>query len=174
MPLTARPRDVTEQVLEFAERGRLVAIVDPARHRNPLTPFVALAAVLSAVVGGVFASLAVSADSNAPLLIACGVLAVAGLPILVAGAGAIHRRAASRDRLEIRPGAVLPPDLVRVGNWIHRAGAWVRVDEVGRDGGGRVNVLVSTGEVVHLDAPVTIAGGPFRPTVDDEVESLRR
>ena len=173
MSWTNRPRDVTGQLLEYADHGRLMSVATSAPRRNPLALFVVLAALLSAIVGAIFAGLAASGSRSAPLLIACGAIALAGLPVLVGAAGTIHHQATSADRLEIRPGAVLPPDLVRVGNWIHRAGAWVRVDEIGRDGGGRISALISTGEVIHLDTPVTIAGGPFRPTTD-HVESLRR
>lgn len=168
-----RPRDVSEQLLEYAESGRLVAIVDETRRRrNPLVLFVVVAALVSATLGALFVGVATSENGSPALLVGCVVIAIGGLLALVAAAGTIHARAANQDRLDIGPGAVLPPDLVRVGNWIHRAGAWVRVDEVGRDGGGRVNVLISTGEIVHLDAPVTVAGGQFRPSVDP-VASLR-
>jgi hypothetical protein len=74
--------------------------------------------------------------------------------------------------VQVRPAAVLPPELVRVGNWIHRGGAWQRVEQVGRDGGDRIQALLSSGDVAELNTPVTIAGDDFRPT-KDPAESLR-
>ena len=64
------------------------------------------------------------------------------------------------------------PELVRVGNWIHRDGAWLRVEQIGRDGALQVQALLSSGDLVVLSTPVTIAGDDFRPA-KDPVGSLR-
>ena len=72
----------------------------------------------------------------------------------------------------VRPAAVLPPELIRTGNWIHRNGAWLRVEQIGRDGSGRVQALVSSGELLELSTPVTIAGDEFRSS-KDPVAALR-
>jgi hypothetical protein len=170
-----RPRDVTEQLLEFAENGRLVILPEPApipRHRSRTTALVAFAAVVSAGIG-VAAMLALTHGTQSTTLVVTGVAsAVLGLVLLIVAASAVSERESRRAAVQVKPGAVLPPDLVHVGNWINRGDAWVRIEEIGRDGGGRVSALLSTDEIIFLDMPVTIAGGAFRP-VADPVASLR-
>ncbi len=167
-------RDATEQLLEYAENGRLVAVgVDRLRSGgNPLIYFTVIVSMMSAGFGALFAIVLHDAGSSA-LVVAGLLVATIGIGVLVAAAGSLHARTREAAVVRVTPGAVLPPDLVRVGNWIQRGGVWVRVDEIGRDGGDRVTALLSTGEVVHLESLVTIAGGQFRPAADS-VESLRR
>ena len=76
-------------------------------------------------------------------------------------------------RLARWPGAVLPPELLRSGNWVYRSGAWARIEQVGRDGNGTLTALLSSGEVIDLTTPLTVAGDEFRPTADP-VATLRR
>jgi len=171
-----RPRDVNEQLLEYAAHGRLVALPSPARRRRsrpgPLTIFIVIAALASAGFGAVVAIVADGPNRSVALLVGSAVTGIALSAVLVAAGAAIHDRACERAAIRLKPGAVLPPDLLHPGNWIHRAGAWVRIEEVGRDGRGQISALLSTGEVVLLDSPVTIAGGRYRP-VTDPLESLR-
>lgn len=170
-----RPRDVTEQLLEFAENGRLVVLPErtvPPPHRTRITALIVLASVVSAGIG-VAAMLASTDEARSATLLVTGIAsAVLGLVLLIVAANASRDRKSRRASVVVTPGAVLPPDLVRAGNWIHRGNAWVRVEEIGRDGGGQVSALLSTDEIIYLDMPVTIAGGAFRP-VGDPVDSLR-
>lgn len=172
-----RPRDVNEQLLEYAAHGRLVPLPTTERvrfsRRNPFGLFMVIAAIASAGFGAALALVADGPNRSVPLLAGAAVTGLALLTVIVAATGAIHERACQRAAIHLQPGAVLPPDLLHQGNWIHRAGAWVRIEEVGRDGGGQVSALLSTGEVVVLDSPVTIAGGRYRP-VTDPLEPLRR
>ncbi len=169
-----RPRDATEQLLEFADSGRLAdldrrATVDA---RDKASTVVVM--VFAAITTGIGISLLVSAmrgRSSVEASVGFGLIAV-GLSLLLPAVRLIRMHAASAG-VEIRPGAVLPPELIRVGNWLHREGAWARVDQIGRDGAGALTALLSTGEVVDLTKPVTIAGGAFRPS-NDPVASLRR
>jgi hypothetical protein len=171
-----RPRDVTEQLLEFAENGRLVILPERAvvpTRRSRRTALIVLASVVSAGIG-VAAMLAFTDDVRSTTLVVAGIAsAVLGLVLLISATSATSERESRRASVRVKPGAVLPPDLVRVGNWIHRGDAWVRVEEIGRDGGGLVSALLSTDEIIFIDMPVTIAGGEFRP-VGDPVGSLRR
>ena len=169
-----RPQDATEQLLEYANSGRLVeldqrSIVD-ARDKTSTV----VVMVLAATTVGIGAALVISAMRSRSALeatVGFGLVAI-GLSLLLPAVRLVRLHTASAA-VEIRPGAVLPPDLVQPGNWIHRDGAWARVDQVGRDGSGMLTALLSTGEVIELLTPITIAGGTFRPTVD-QVASLRR
>lgn len=169
-----RPHDVTDQLIEFADTGRLVPVERDTRgldHRQ-----VILFALSVTALGGIGGALIVSAvtGSGSPIVVAVAVLtSVLFVGFIVIAANALHHRFARRDRVDIDAGAVLPPELIEVGNWIKQGSAWTRIDEVGRDGGGRVTALLSTGEVVHLTRPTTIAGGAFRPA-RDPVADLRR
>jgi hypothetical protein len=172
-----QPRDVTEQLLQFAEAGRLTMLtgrdsVAPS-HRNHFAILIAVGAVLSAAFGAVFALTVSTTHGSTALIVGLSLSGLIGLGLLIAAASSIRDRTTRHNAVSVKPGAVLPPDLLKVGNWIRRGDAWVRVDEVGRDGGGHINALLSTGEVVKLDTPVTIAGGAFR-AVPDPVASLRR
>lgn len=169
-----RPEDATQQLLEYASSGRLIdldqhAIVD-ARDKAATV----LVMILAATTVGVGATLVISAvrsRSTVEATVGFGLIAV-GLSLLLPAVRLVRLHTATAG-VEIRPGAVLPPDLVQAGNWIHRDGAWARVDEIGRDGTGTLTALLSTGEVIDLLTPITIAGGTFRP-VTDPVAPLRR
>jgi len=169
-----RPEDATEQLLEYASTGRLIdldqrAIVD-ARDKSATV----LVMILAATTVGVGVTLMLSATrsrSAVEATVGFGFIAV-GLSLLLPAVRLVRLHTATAG-VEIRPGAVLPPELVQPGNWIHRDGAWIRVDEVGRDGTGTLTALLSTGEVIDLLTPITIAGGTFRP-VADPVAPLRR
>ena len=169
-----RPRDATQQLLEFAESGRLVDLDKEAAVDARDKVSTVLVMVFAAIAVGIGASLVISAMRGRTAVeatVGFGLIAV-GLSLLLPAVRLVRLHAASAG-VEVRPGAVLPPELVRSGNWIHREGAWIRVDEIGRDGAGTLTALLSTGEVIDLVNPVTIAGGTFRPTVDP-VASLRR
>lgn len=169
-----RPTDVTDQLIEYADTGRLVAV---DRDRRGLgRRQVIFFALGVAALGGIGGAMIVSAatGSGSPIVVAVAALTlVVFIGFVVIAANALHDRFARRDRVDIDAGAVLPPELIEVGNWIKRGSAWMRIEEVGRDGGGRITALLSTGEVVHLTHPVTIAGGAFRPA-RDPVADLRR
>lgn len=167
-----RPQDVTSQILEYAESGRLVE--GPRTEREEQRATIALVVVAALVLGGglsLAASGALGSSSDTTTLVAI-MCALGALAILVP-AIRLLRVGPTGKPVRIRPAAVLPPELVRRGNWIHRDGAWMRVEHVGRNGGGRIHALLSSGDIVELTTPVTIAGDHFRPT-HDPVESLRR
>ncbi len=169
-----RPQDATEQLLEYATTGRLIDLDQRASVDARDKASTVLVMVLAAATVGIGASLIISAMRSRSLVEAAvgfGLVTV-GLSLLLPAVRLVRLHAASAG-VEVRPGAVLPPELVQAGNWIHRDGAWARVDQVGRDGGGRLTALLSTGEVIDLLTPITIAGGTFRPSVDP-IASLRR
>lgn len=168
-----RPRDANEQMLEFAESGRLVEL-DPrhAVHAADKSSTV-FAMLLSAAAGGVGATLVVIAAASESLwaaVVGCSVITVS-LSLLLPSIRLVRLHTPS-TAVAVKPGAVLPPELVREGNWIYRGGAWNRVAQIGRDGSGVTTALLSSGEVIDLTSPVTIAGGSFRPSIDP-VASLR-
>lgn len=168
-----RPRDANEQMLEFAESGRLVEL-DPreAIHASDKASTV-FAMVLAAAATGVGATLlviAAASESLAAAIVGFSVIAVS-LSLLLPSIRLVRLHTPS-TAVAVKPGAVLPPELVREGNWIYRSGAWNRVEQIGRDGSGITTALLSSGEVIDLTSPVTIAGGEFRPSVDP-VASLR-
>jgi hypothetical protein len=169
------PGDASEQLIVFARDGRLVSADADVRplHRLHLVSLV-LGAAFAGTAFGAAVALGWAADLHSPALGAAVVmLALIGIGLLTATALSARDRAQRATSVQVRPGAVLPPDLLRAGNWIHRAGGWVRIDEVGHEGMGRITALLSTGELITIDSPVTIAGGAFRP-VKDPVEALRR
>ena len=168
-----RPRDANEQMLEFAESGRLVEL-DPrqAVHASDKASTV-FAMVLAAAATGVGATLLVIAavwESLTAAIIGCSVVTIS-LSLLLPSIRLVRLHTPS-TAVAVKPGAVLPPELVREGNWIYRGGAWNRIEQIGRDGSGATTVLLSSGEVIDLTSPVTIAGGEFRPS-SDPVASLR-
>jgi hypothetical protein len=167
-----RPRDVTSQILEYAESGRLVD-GPHAKRDNPWST-IALVVIAALVLGGGL-SLAAGgalADGHRTVTLVALMSTLGALAILVPAIRLLRVTPVVKP-VEVRPAAVLPPELVRVGNWIRRDGAWLRVEHVGPDGGGRIQALLSSGEVAELATPTTIAGDAFRPT-DDPVASLRR
>ena len=168
-----RPNDANEQMLEFASSGRLVEL-DPrdAVHAADKASTV-FAMVLAAVATGVGATLLVIAAASRSLtaaIVGFSVITIS-LSLLLPSIRLVRLHTPS-TAVAVKPGAVLPPELVREGNWIYRGGAWNRVEQVGRDGSGATTALLSSGEVIELTSPVTIAGGEFRPTIDP-VASLR-
>lgn len=166
-----RPRDVTSQILEYAESGRLVE--GPRVERDDQKGTIALVVVAALVLGGglsLAAAGALGSGERTTTLVAI-MAALGALAILVPSIRLLRVTPAGKP-VTVRPAAVLPPELVREGNWIHRDGAWLRVQHVGRDGGGRIHALLSSGDVVELTTPTTIAGGDFRPA-HDPVASLR-
>lgn len=168
-----RPSDANEQMLEFAESGRLVEL-DPreAVHAADKASTV-FAMVLAAAATGVGTTLLVIAAASRSLtaaIVGFSVITIS-LSLLLPSIRLVRLHTPS-TAVAVKPGAVLPPELVREGNWIYRGGAWNRVDQVGRDGSGVMTALLSGGEVIELTSPVTIAGGDFRPSIDP-VASLR-
>lgn len=166
-----RPRDVTSQLLEYAQSGRLVE--GPRNGTDDRKGTIALVVTAALVLGGGLSLAATGAmgSGGQTVTLVAGMCALGALAILVPSIRLL-RTAGTTTPLTVRPAAVLPPDLVRVGNWIHRDGAWQRVEEIGRDGSGEVQALLSSGSLVVMTTPVTIAGDEFRP-VDDPVASLR-
>lgn len=163
---------MASQILEYAESGRLV---EPPRTEHADRRGAIALVVVAALVLGAGLSLAAAGalgSGERTVTLVAIMAAVGSLAVLVPAVRLLRSAPAGRP-VQVRPAAVLPPELVREGNWIHRHGAWVRVQHVGRDGGGRIHALLSSGEVAELVAPVTIAGDDFRPT-HDPMESLRR
>lgn len=162
---------MTSQILEYAETGRLVE--GPRQQRDEqrsailvvVLAALALGAGIALAVNGAFAS-----ERRSTVFIAL-LCALGALTILVPSVRLLRSTVPSKP-VKIRPGAVVQPELVREGNWIHRSGAWVRIESLGRDGAGRLQALLSSGEIVELTTPQTIAGDDFRPVVDP-VASLR-
>jgi len=166
-----RPRDVTSQILEYAESGRLVE-ASRADHDDQRAT-IGLVIVAALVLGGGL-SLATNGalgDGGQTLTLVAIISALGATAILVPSVRLL-RSAPIAKPIKVRPAAVLPPELVRVGNWIHRDGAWLRVEQIGRDGALQVQALLSSGDLVVLSTPVTIAGDDFRPA-KDPVGSLR-
>ena len=166
-----RPRDVTSQLLEYAESGRLVE--GPRDGHDDQRGTIALVVADALVLGGGLSLAANGAlgDGGQTVTLVAIMCVLGALAILVPAIRLLRTAPAGRP-VTVRPAAVLPPELVRVGNWIHRDGAWLRVEQVGADGGGQVQALLSSGELVVLSTPVTIAGDDFRPATDP-VASLR-
>lgn len=162
------PPDSTAQILEYAESGRLV----PALPEGRSHPLVALTVAGGVALGaGAVLLLTGALGVHQPIsLLAAGLLLITGLAIL-APAVRLLRRSMS-PVIPVRPGAVLPPDRIREGFWIHRQGGWVRVEQIGRSGGGKISALISTGDVIELRRAVTVAGDEFRP-VQNPLVSLR-
>jgi hypothetical protein len=164
-----RPRDVTEQFLEYARTGRLVDGTAP--RNDDLRSAAALVVVAALSLGAGLALVGsglLGATGETTTLVAIMVV-LGALAILVPGIRLLASLPRTRP-VTVRPAAVLPPELVRVGNWIHRNGAWLRVEQIGRDGSGATHALLSSGDVVELTLPVTIAGDDFRPVVDPVAE----
>jgi hypothetical protein len=167
-----RPRDVTSQILEYAESGRLLE--GPRTDRDDQRGTIAVIVIATLVLGGgisLAANNALRGTGETVTLIAI-MCAIGALAILVP-AIRLLRTAPVGKPVRLRPAAMLPPELVRAGNWIHRDGAWLRVEQVGPDGTGRIQARLSSGDIVEFAKPMTIAGDAFRGT-SDPVASLRR
>ena len=167
--LDRRPQDATTQLLEYADSGRLIEVAAPKGNGSALA--LVIGAAITIGIGAGVVAVGILGDSGQAALLLGVVLLVAGLGV-IAPAVRLLRETTTTGGVPIRPGAVLPPDLVRRGNWIFRNGAWLRVQHVGRDGGGRIHALLGSGDVVELRTPVTVAGDHFRPA-EDPIESLR-
>lgn len=167
--LGKRPHDAIAQLLEYADSGRLLEVERPKGNAALVAVVVASAMAFGLGAGLVVLTLATDLGVVGLLL---------GLTALISGFGVLApalrllREAAAAPAVPVKPGAVLPPDLVRKGHWIFRSGAWLRVEQVGRDGGGRIHALLGTGDVVELHSSVTVAGDHFRP-VADSIETIR-
>jgi hypothetical protein len=160
--------DSTAQMLEYAETGRLL----PGRNEESASSLITLTIIAGGAIGAgtALVLLGMFAFGAALAVLAGALLVVAGLATLPPAVRLL--REAMSTVIPVRPGAVLPPGLVKEGCWIHRSGGWVRVEQIGRDGTGTITALVSTGKVIELRTPVTIAGDAFRP-IRDPMASLR-
>jgi len=155
--------DATSQLLEFAERGRLVTRRSNRSEYAAMSPL-PIVVVASVLIGLGAAILAAGLNTGSfPLAAMGGGATAASLALLIPALGALRQTADSNLVVDIRAAAVLPPRSVQPGNWIERDGAWVRVDEAGRGRRGAITALLSTGDVIELSHPVIVAGGPFRP-----------
>ena len=132
-----RPRNVTSQILEYAESGRLVEAARAERDDQRST--IALVIIAALVLGGGLSLAANGAlgEGDETVTLVAIMCALGATAILVPAIRLLRNTPVSRP-IKVRPAAVLPPELVRVGNWIHRDGAWMRVEQIGHDGGGRV------------------------------------
>ncbi len=167
MSFRARPTNVNEQLVEYAELG-YVSDVDPAgsAHSIRVSVSVVVFATILVAAGAAVAAVQFNGNHSTVREVIGIVLAAIGTALLVAAVHHLYQMAIATDSVKIKPGAVIPPELVRPGNWIHRKGAWARVDEIGPDRTGRISALLSSGEIVYLDSSVTIAGDAFRPAGD--------
>ena len=156
--------DATAQLLEFAERGRLItrrSSRSGPSATSPL-PIVVIASVLTGL--GVAVLTAGLLAGTLPLTAMGGGVFVASVAMLISALAALRHDNDSELAVDIRPATVLPPGSVKPGNWIERDGAWVRVDEAGRGRRGAISALLSTGDVIELSHPVIVADVPFCPT----------
>lgn len=166
-----RPHDVTTQLVGYAETGRLIE--GPRTDRDDQRGTIAIV-VVAALILGASAGVATTctiANGNPTMILIALIAGLGAIAVLIPAIRLLRITPAGKP-VKVRPAAVLPPELVRVGNWIHRDGAWQRVEHIGRDGGGRIHALLSSGDVAELTTPTTIAGDDFRPT-HDPVASLR-
>lgn len=158
--------DATSQLLEFAERGRLITRLPSRSGYNNMSPL-PIVVVASAMIGLGMAILGIGLNAGRPVVIAMGGgVTLASLAMLVPALSALRRHDDPEAIVDIRAAAVLPPRRVQPGNWIQQDDAWVRVDEAGHGHNGSVTALLSTGAVIDLSHPVTVAGGPFSPSED--------
>lgn len=172
--LGRHPHDANEQLIEFAATGRLVDLDPRLRTSAADRASTILVLVLTSASIGVAVTLLVAAIQTASVptaIIGLSLFAIS-LTLLLPTIRLVRLHSPDRG-VSVTPGAVLPPELLQAGNWIYRTGAWIRVEQVGRDGNGALSALLSSGEVIDLNAPLTVAGEGFRPS-DDPVASLRR
>ena len=169
-----RPQDANEQLIEFAATGRLVEIDPRARVNAADKSSTVLVLVLtSAALGVGITMLVIAAQSSSVLATIVGFSLVAMSLALLLPTLRLVQLHTPTVGVAPKPGAVLPPELLRAGNWVYRSGAWARIEQVGRDGNGAMTALLSSGEVIDLTTPLTVAGDAFRPT-SDPVAALRR
>lgn len=172
--LERRPHDANEQVIEFAATGRLVEIDPEVKVKAADRSSTILVLVLTSATLGVGTTmLVVAAQSSSMLATIVGFSLIATSLALLLPTLRLVQLHSPTQGVSPKPGAVLPPELLRSGNWVYRSGAWARIEQVGRDGNGSLTALLSSGEVIDLTTPLTVAGDQFRPTADP-VASLRR
>jgi len=167
MSFRAQPANVNEQLVEYAELGYVSDIDHTANSRSGRMSIAIVILGTGLIAAG--ASLAATHLDGGHWTAgeATGAVAVAaGTALLIAAVRHLYQMATTTISVKIKPGAVIPPELVVPGNWIHRNGAWARVDEIGYDHTGRISALLSSGDIVYLESSVTIAGDAFRPTHD--------
>ena len=172
--LDRRPYDANEQLIEFAATGRLVEI-DPRTKvsKADRSSTVLVLVLTSATLGVGITMLVIAAQASSLLATIVGFSLVAmSLALLLPTLRLVQMHSPTHGAAP-KPGAVLPPELLRSGNWVYRSGAWARIEQVGRDGNGALTALLSSGEVIDLTTPLTVAGNEFRPTADP-VAALRR
>lgn len=168
------PLDVNEQLLEYAEHGHVMDVPTSSSSHSVRNCIVAIAIATLLLIAGV--SLVVSSTSGTESTtntVAGMVLALIGVSLLTAAVHRLKELATTSAIVELRPGAVIPPELVKAGNWLRRNGTWVRVNEIGFDRTGQVSALVSSGDLIYLDSPVTIAGDVYRKS-SNPVSDLAR
>ncbi len=156
--------DATSQLLEFAERGRLVTRLHSRSDYTDMSPL-PIVVVASAMIGLGIAILVAGLDAGRPVVVAMGGGAtLASLAMLLPALSALRQHNEPETTVDIRAAAVVAPRSVKPGNWIQQDDAWVRVDEAGHGHNGCVTALLSTGAVIELSHPITVAGGPFSPS----------
>ncbi len=163
----SRPRNVNEQLVDYAEHGYVIDIDSPSHSRGiRVSISIVILSTILIAIGTAIVGMPVGMLHSTIREILGSVIAALGLALLVASVHHLYDMAMATTSVKIKPGAVIPPELVKPGNWIHRHGAWARVDEIGHDHTGRISALLSSGDVVYLDSTVTIAGDAFRPSRD--------
>jgi len=163
MPFRAQPANVNEQLVEYADLGYVSDIDHTATSRSGRMSVAVVILGTCLVAAG--ASL-VATHVDGGRWTAGALVLASGMALLIAAIRHLYQMATITISVKIKPGAVIPPELVIPGNWIHRHGAWARVDEIGYDHTGRISALLSSGDIVYLESSVTIAGDAFRPTQD--------
>jgi len=167
------PRNVNEQLVEYAEHGYVIDIDTPSHsHEIRVSAAVVILATAMIALGTATVIMPIHDTHSAVRETMGSVIAALGLALLVASVHHLYGRAIATPAVMIKPGAMIPPEMVRSGNWVHRNGAWARVDQVGPDHTGRISALLSSGDVVYLESSVVIAGDAFRPA-HDPVSDLR-
>jgi len=167
MPFRAQPTNVNEQLVEYAELGYVSDVDHTTNSRYiRISVSVVLLGTLLIAVGATVAAVQFNGGHSTVREVIGAVVAALGIALLIAAVHHLYQMAITTTSVKIKPGAVLPPELVRPGNWIHRNGAWARVDEIGHDHTGRISALLSSGDIVYLESSVTIAGDAFRPATD--------
>lgn len=171
--LRSRPKNVNEQLVDYAEHGYVVDI-DSQSHAHNIRVSAAVVILATALIalGTATVIMPIHDTHSATREVIGSVIAALGMALLIASVHHLYGRAIATPSVRIKPGAMIPPEMVRSGNWIHRDGAWARVDEVGPDHTGRITALLSSGDVVYLESSVVIAGDAFRPS-SDPVSDLR-
>ncbi len=156
--------DATAQLIEFAERGRLVAPgVERGRLVSGLAPLPVII-VASIVIGLGIAVTGSGLISGTAIFAVVGTgVTCASTALLILAINALGSRHRTDHAVDIQAAAIVLPRQVKSGMWIRHDGAWARVDDTGVAQGGSLTALLSTGDIIDLSHPVTLAGGPFQP-----------